>query len=518
MSTTDYCQSWYILGCAPVAALLLNLWARLFNPWFGVDAFRHLMTAAEARRLNKFPTKSSPEFLFAGIYDYPPTVAYLASLFPRWFDKYFQMLFSPMVEALNLAFLGATLFLLGYNPILIIKTQFLVMVIPAAVIDYSQYSSRGAGYFLFNLLVYGLILFAATGAAVWLLTGAVAFLLIVYTHKMAHQVAILFLPLWALTTQSFWPILLLAVGETVAFLINPTRYRWILKGHLQVLDYFRRNISFRYEPQFLGKSGIVSKDMMYYLKLIIRKAPIITILSANLLVVMPVILLFADVQQGGPSVLLVPAWKSWALLLLGIALVTAYFRPLLWLGDGYKYVVYLSVPAAVLTVQYIETISRVRPGVVYGLVLAVLLIQSLYLQYSIVVKDRGRSLSRELAEVFGFLKPDSGKIRLATFPLHLSEITAYFTGVRTLSTDSASVYVSGGDFEKFFPSIRRPFSYFADKYQISHLLLQKKVFDFDDTGLDPRHWEKVFDSEGYEIFSTVQSPRRTQTELRADAP
>src|SRR3990170_317551 len=96
----------------PLLSLLLQVWPRLINRYFGIDTWRHLMFAEYIRAHKHLPESITDRYIVNAPFDYPPGILIFLSLFSKSFTDKYQFIFSPIFDFIhNLFIFWATIFL-----------------------------------------------------------------------------------------------------------------------------------------------------------------------------------------------------------------------------------------------------------------------------------------------------------------------------------------------------------------------------------------------------------------------
>lgn len=460
---------------------------RFYNRYFGVDAWRHLLTVDYIRSHKRLPSDSGEHHLFKGPFDYPPALLLVLSLFPRDFLEKYQGFVSPLIEAMHSLLLFAVCYLLTANLVVALLAQVIHGLAPVMAMENSQLSARGFGSLVFSTSI--LLMFFYSLSPSWpLLGGAVLFTTILFfSHKMASQAMFFATVLLSLVERDpvYVGVFLLSAG--LAVLVSRGLYIRILRGQIAILKFFRKNTKSRYAHQVRGvQNGRGGQDLDFTsrLKAAIGRFPLVALIASNpfvLIFAIAAVILSNNIVRSEFVALLtpgiIPKFMWWVIIMYVLGVITAQVRPFQFLGEGTKYVVYSLFPlSAVLAVfTWFYAVQKGNYWFFLPLLATAVacLVQVVWMQENIVIKDSMRSLTVPLIKVIDYLKTTDGEVRLAVFPVAASFIISYFADCKVLSTDSAYIHVHDQDFADFEPFLRRPLLDYVGKYRISHILVNE---------------------------------------------
>ncbi len=483
-----------------IGSFFLQVWPRWRNRYFGVDTWRHLLMADYIRTQKELP-KSSDKYIFTEPSDYPPLLRIVISFLPKSLADRYQWMISPvfdMLHSFTLFFSGWILTESVYGG-LIAQTTYILS--PLVVIENSNLTTRSFASLLSSLTFFLFILFLAQGSYWALSLGLLFGILLITAHRFSLQAFIFYTIGLILYEKSVYPLFFLLVCFGGAILVT-RGYSWrVLTGHIQMLEYWRRNIHNRYAHQIRGlpkkstedEKKDTSGDIVFKIYSYIQKLPLIAILASNPSCVLPLlvaVLAFFGVISLQEAGLETPIWQllilwSACLTLVGILIRQIHFFE--FIGEGERYQDSGIFPSSLVTAQlslYLMDAGYVTETVSSLIALwSISLGMSLYLQWKVVYKDNDRSIKEELWKIFRLIDEQSGEVRLMSVPLLLADSVMYFSKAKVLSTDSSIAHLK--HYDDFFPVLKKPLNQILKQYSITHLLVNSGYVELEELNLNP---------------------------------
>lgn len=480
----------YLFGLIiPALSFCLQIWPRLINRYFGIDTWRHLMYANYVRKHKKFPKEIRDKYLVIGPYGYPPVIIKILSFFPQSFNERYQFIFSPIFDFLHNYFIFYVALMLTNDPTTAISAQIIAALTPLVVIEASNLNTRAISYLIYSLSFFPLLLFTYTHSVLWLALAFIGLILLFYTHRFAVQ-AYLFcaVGLGIVERNPLYLIFFLAAFATV-YVLGGEFYKSILSEHLALLNFWRKNIDFRFAHQFRGnvKPRLI-KDFVFKIYNLSFKNPLVYIVGNNpwlgiyfLGFLLPYIYNpFPGIIINTPMTLKLNLWAI-ALFISSILILSV--KGLRFLGEGHRYLEYAVLPISILLGSYFSGLYE-RYGIISLLVFIVLCISMfitiIFLQKKTIVADRGRTIGSELWEIINYLNKNVGKkVRLAVFPISLGDAMMYFLKGRVLTSDS----IFGQMKLSILPIIKEPFYNLVVKYSLNYVLIDQTYVSIEELKL-----------------------------------
>jgi len=312
---------------AIIAIATIHFSLRLPLMWFvprGVDAQFHLLAASRFRKGH--PPKVLGKFLVGDSYTHPPLLHFLLSIFPENLRPKTLFMLGAVSDygiALLTYFLGLQYMIEPYA----LVAALIYSVTPASYLQSISESARSLGALWYGLTI---VLLPQKGILEMILTaGATA--LTFLTHKMATQTllftCLLISPFLYASNNLF--LLPLLFGLVLSLLITKGGYVRILRDHAGYIGFHLKYGSWDKGKKRPGNpKWLVKLQPYFYIPLI-------------------GLIFYSQIFLG--EVLMISVWYSSTLALFFI-----------WLwGDGYRYLAYSAVPAAILTAYAIFTSESV---------------------------------------------------------------------------------------------------------------------------------------------------------------
>jgi hypothetical protein len=487
----------------------LQVWPRLKNRYFGVDTWRHLMMADHIR-INKELPKSSDKYIFSEPSDYPPLLRLVIAFLPKKIADRYQWLISPVFDMGH----NLTLFAAGWvltNSVyggLIAQATYAFS--PLVVMENSNLTTRSFASLLSSLTFFPFIVFLAHDSYAALALSLLFGILLIAAHRFSLQAFLFYAIGLCLYEASLYPLLFLVACVGGAILITGG-YSWrVLTGHIQMLEFWRRNIHNRYAHQIRGlqsknsKSENKSGDIVFKLYGYIQKLPFIAICAANPSSLIALTIGALAISGITPLKILELDSSLWQLILLWtitltiVGIVIRQIRLFEFIGEGERYQDSGTFPSSLITaqisLQLIDLGYKTEVLVSLALLWGVSLGMSLYLQWKVVYKDSDRSIKKELWEVFRIINEQQGEVRLLTVPLLLADSAMYFSKAKVLSTDSSVAHLK--HYGEFFPVLTKPIVELIKQYSITHLLVNSSYSELEElnlgSGYQIIHQEKFY--------------------------
>lgn len=468
----------------PAIGFLLQYYPRFFNNYFGIDVWTRLLETDAVRKANHtMPDKITEGFLIPGKFDYPPIFPWLFSYFPKkWLEKN-QGLVSPFFDALT----NVLVFIIAIHTIgdvrVALAAQVVYTFIPMIVLENSSLTPRSFGYFTFVLAFYAMCLVYQSGSLftspLYVLMAIVFSAVVFLTHRFASQ-SLVFIAIGATVffqSASFFTIVLIAF--TLAFVVTGGYYFRVLKGHMHNMLFWIVNRDYRYWHQVKGKVSVKKNTdfvgkIYYYLN---RFAPLALfgvnfwVASAFIYILLLLTPLRGIVQTGNAWIFLFLFWIIFFYILAMAVLSTKY---LLFLGEGQRYLEMSAVPTAIISgylfIAFYDSPYRTLTIVIFVLLNLGNVAMVLLVQRAGVIKDRNRSLTPEMREIFTYINKLKTKPRMLCIPHYMTTMLVYFTKADVLvNADNEGVMELTG----VFPIVTKEITEKIKKYKITHILIKE---------------------------------------------
>ena len=484
---------------------LMQAWPRFLNRYFGVDVWRNLCIANYIREHKCLP-KYLPRYMLKGFFDYPPLFNIVLSFLPKKFLERNQGFISPVFDAV----LSFTIFYFTKHFTQSLTTAVIAQVLyifsPLIVIENASLTARSLGALLFLAAFLTLLLYSKSHT-LYLMAASIIFIsLTLFAQKMASQALFFMCAIFSLWEKDFLYLIFFIIAVIVALIVSKGFYLRVLQGQISVYKYFRQIIDVRYAHQIRGISPAVnSPDFIDKIKAVIKKFPLFALTASYPLMTLGFLvsldLLFFK------KVFLVPhndmkfyaQISRWIFCLYAMGFITAYVKPLRFLGEGNKYLVYGGFPVSFLLAEgiYKFGVYKYKPYFIVLVVIAVFvsLGQIIFLQKKCIIEDKQRTITPALRKTIEHIKDADGMIKLASVPFSLADAVAYFTEADVLSSDSAHVLGNSSDYLDYYPTLRRPLEEILEKHRINYLLIDTNYVRLDELNL--KHGNIDYKSDNY---------------------
>lgn len=499
----------YLIAIAfPIAIIgyFIQVWPRLLNKYFGVDVWRNLSIIDYIRQYKQLPDYL-PQYMLKGPFDYPPLFLIMLSFLPKPFLERYQGFFAPILDFVHSVFLFVFIDLITQNVFIAATAQIVYILTPIMIMENAQLSSRGFGSLLFTLSFLIIFYFSSSHEMIYLIFALFIVTSLLLSSKMAAQTFFLFSIIFLFIKWDATYLLIFFGGIILAIVMTKGFYLRVLKGHLYVLNYFRKIIDVRYAHQIRGViAPSQSSDFIGKINAIINKLPIAAFIAGNPFLIFTFVLVVIDMIWSPWNVAVRIDYQSvfefmkiWLLIVVALGIITAHIKPLLFLGEGMKYLMYSVFPSAFLLATY----AIILRGWILWLTILIGLIalaQSLYLQNKVVKGKSHRIIDNTMKEAMNFLQNVSdspSNIRVATIPFAIADALAYFTDCHVFSSDSGYVLGNSQDYIDYYPFLRKPLKEIVDKYKIDYIFVDTRYAAIEELNLGK--YNIVFQSGSFAI-------------------
>lgn len=482
--------------CLLAFSLLCLLYPRWHARQYGADAWYFLAAAEEMRRRPRWELVLPYFMLDIPQQWYPPGFTALLALFSaqglrRWF-----WLINPVLDSLHLALL------LGVAAMLLADWRFLLLagllyrLSPTLIDQYSNLNSRGIGSILFSGLMLGLAA-AALGRPWGYAVAVVMVAALCLTHKLTLQAFFGVALLGTLVHPSILWLPVLLAGVALAWMVSGGFYWKVLKGHWDILRFWRRNL------HRLGAHQVFHSPLPEYARDgcdaglsyppgLAGWTKLVRFFIGNswLLLALPLLFLFPSPR---PIFQFLSFW-AWSVYLVGF--VVTFAPPLRFLGEGYKYLKLAYFPMALCLAEI-----ALRPGLPWwtdGWILAVLLLnlRSCWRLTRAIRNEKLMEVGRQFGHIFDYLK-GQGDVGVLCLPVHSADAVAYHTGKRVFWGAHSAGFEK---IEPFFPVLKMRVEEYFRQYPLDYLLLLTDYAPPEHLGLSPDEFVPVLEQPPYVLY------------------
>ena len=470
----------------------IQIWPRISQRYFGVDVWRNLSIIGYIRQHKRLPDYL-PQYMLKGQFDYPPLFLITLSFLPKAFLERYQGFIAPLLDVVHGLYLFIFAYFITQSVFISATAQIIYVLTPIMIMENAQLSPRGFGSLLFTITLLAVFYFSHNHEASYLIFVLCITSAMLLSSKMAAKTFFFFSIFYLFAAHDITYLLIFLGAVFLAIVVTKGFYMRVLTGHLHVLKYFRKIIDVRYAHQIRGViSPSQSKDFIGKINAIINRLPLVAFIAGN------PFLMFAffvvgidtlwgpwDVEQQINYTAIFQFMKLWLFIIVFLGLITAHVRPLLFLGDGIKYLMYGIFPTAFLLATYVV----VTGGWIFWATILIgvaVLAQSLYLQNKIVKTKSHRVIDSTIREAMNFLQTASdspSQIRVATIPFAMADALAYFTNCQVLSSDSGYVLGNSQDYIDYYPFLRKPLNEIAHKHKIDYIFVDTRYAALEELNL-----------------------------------
>lgn len=461
----------------PVLSFFLQSYPRFFNKLFGVDVWTRLLETDHVRKNHHtIPTeKLSGQFIIDGYFDYPPLFPLILSYFDKKTILKLQGFVAPFFDALHVVLVYFVTVAVTGNPLFGYLAQVLYMATPMIAIENSYLTPRSFGYLNFSLAAVPLILsyhwHSTTLAVIGVFFATTLFL----SHRFAVQ-SFLFLTIF-FTFYLDKPLFMQAflIGFALALVITRGYYLRVLKGHLSNIYFWVCNLDFRFAHQVRGvlkketKTDLVG-NIYKYLSIF---SPI-AIFGTNPWAASAFVVLGAKIFEWFPVPDIMLTFTAWVIFFYCFAVVVLKTKYLMPIGEGYRYMEMATIPSVVLSVFVLNSLLQTPLAMFAKIGMGVLVLFNLvtivFFQMKTVIKDRNRSVTDDLSNVFSYINKQKLSLRIICIPHQNTTVTVYMT--------KASVFVNADNpglmrIQEVYPILKVPLKDLAKKYELTHALVKE---------------------------------------------
>lgn len=445
------------------------------------DAWLYLMMAAEIEDNNYRMPDSLGVYTSRTPLSYPPGFPYLLVTLPQSLRKKHRWLVGPAIDLFHMGVLVTVSYIITSNISVAVLAVGIYAVTPELLKHFPMLTPRVLGSLLFTTTTLVTVR-AVGGGPIWYVPALVGGVAILLTHKMTTQAMVLTYSTLALLQRE--PGYLLVVGGSflVAFLLFRRTYLRVLRGHISIVNYWRKRHAEGTPPgAFLRDLGYDRDDsgpvsVFEQLKHVVKTVePLEFIFMNPWLYLLPVVVYGLGLRDGlSPFAV---TMTHWALAILVIAVLTQYVPVFKLIGEGHKYYMWGAFPTAYVLG---ETFIRVTPLQMTAYIVPTLV--SLGFVFTLVTGDVSASKRfDEESAAFNVIRHlrESKKDGVLCAPPSLSNIVAY------LADEIVYFSPNPADFDpeaEYFPTPQKPVEEIALENDMDFVLLDTTqiVLDQDD--------------------------------------
>jgi len=468
-----YCMLALVLVVLVVALVfLVRMWPRRTHKILGVDTWAYLLEA-RAIRENRFKIpKEMPGYLVRSPYDVPPFFYYLVALFPKKTAEVISRFFSPLVDSLQALLLFALVYFATGNEGAAFGAGVLFAVTPVSVLESITFTARPFASMVFTLFLVAFSFFASTGNAIAFIASAILALAVFLTHKMTAQaLAVVCVGFFLAYSLNVFFIAPLVIGFVLAVVVSGGYYLRVLRGHLAILNFWRKRIDRRYSKPVASQF----------------------VESVSKLLLNPWLLLAFVYYLGGGLSGFENAFFVACAALFVFAVATA-LKPLAFLGENYRYLEYCAFPSFFLSAVFIARQPTSLNLFLAAACLVVSIVGLFFTQKKIV---SAAAVKPELLDCLSFVGKRKENNVLALPPL--GSIVPYMTGKKIFAASSPTVWEQHEE-AVFSDLLLRKLPSLIRDYEVQLVIVEKTYAS--KLPHSAKEWKKVFTNGEYSVYKT----------------
>lgn len=436
------------------------------------DTWYHLLASEKIRTNNHRLPERIEHFIFEGPYDYPPFLHWALSYFPEDWVKRNNWIVSPIIDSVHgVGLLLPFAYLVTNRLDAALIAVAIYAITPELFRHYTGLTPRVLGALLFSVVLISTIL-AIDGYVVLFVSAVGVGAVILMTHKMSSQSLAFVLLGFAILQRDPTYVLVLIGIILAALVLSRGHYVKVLRSHFAIINFWRIQRSKGNPPDAFSRDlGAASEpnnqSLLDFARVIVTHInPIWVFVSNPWTIFLPVpLFLYGGVQLLSPLEMEI---ASWALMILVIALATQYIPPLKLVGEGWKYFLWGTFPAALILGRTIVDLQATSLYIAMA-GLGAISIGFIYFMMQSRVRSEHTSDIAGAFEIVTRLR-NSDLERIMCIPPMASYPLAYLTRKRVLWHDSTTAYMDG---EIYYPTPQVPLEEIATRFDIDAVVIDK---------------------------------------------
>lgn len=455
-----------------ILTFYIRIKPRLSQRNFGIDSWYYLLYADELRKTKRLPVKLPYFLLDIEEQWYPPALPGLLALFPQRFLEKYHWAISAFIDTIQMVTLYIASYLVTDSLMVSCIASLLYATSPILVTQNSNLNSRALGSIFLTLVMLSLYQYISSANFLYLLLTILLGAISLHTHKMATQQMVFLLIGFSIFYLNPLYILILVAIWAAAFVLSWGFYLKILKSHIGVLRFCRKNFPYFFTHQVYqspvyanqkkaaankGCGGIAASRLWYGLA------------KFNFIFIFIVISVYTFINRhilnASDSFYL-----GWGFINLMSIVIITYITPVKFLGEGQRYYMYGIFPLSFLLSRFIfERSIDIYIGILF---LSIILIINIFLIKKIHNEQKKNILAILDDDLYDVIKHIKGlpKDNVMCFPISYCEPVAYFSAKKTLRGDHSYGF---DKLQPFFPVLLKRVEYFIQSYDISYCLINK---------------------------------------------
>jgi hypothetical protein len=467
----------FLIGLViPFFSFFLQSYPRFFNKFFGVDVWTRLLEIDHVKKVgHKIPGKIKKGFIIDGHFDYPILFPWMFSFFPKKFLLNYQGFVSPFFDTLQNILVYFIAYSLTQNIFISLLSQLIYSLIPILPIENSYLTPRSLGYFVFTLSFYPLMMFHINGNIYYLIAGLLFSVILFLTHRFALQ-SLLFISLFfSIIDKSFIYLLSFMFAFISATILTKGYYLRIAKGHLYNIYFWVKNYENRFAHQIYGNVKQKKRDWVSKIYPLLSALSPILIIATNSWILSAFIYLFIYFYSlpEFPKDIVFYKMSLWIVFFYAIGSIILKVKKLIPIGEGQRYLEMAAVPASILSAILVYYAFQ-KWGVIIAIFFTIFALGNLFiilfLQIKGIIKDKNRSLTKEIMDVYKYINKLPGKPRILCIPHQNAAMTVYNT--------KADVFVNADNeglmkIQDVYPILKKSVEKLKKEHDLNYLLYRE---------------------------------------------
>ncbi len=460
----------------PVLSYILQTYPRFFNRYFGVDVWTRLLEIDHVKKSShKIPGKIQRGFIIDGKFDYPILFPWLFSFFPKKALLKYQGFVSPFFDALQNILLFYIAFSLTHSVQIAFVSQAVYTLIPMIPVENSYLTPRSLGYLMFTLSFYPLLLFYNSSELIYILLSVTFTTILFLTHRFALQSFIFICFFFATVTGSLIFLAVPVIGFSLATILTKGYYLRVATGHLYNIYFWTKNYRYRFSHQLHGLTSRKKLDWVGTIYFLLSEFSPIFLLMTDVWVISAFIYFYYFLT--GTSLEIQNSMfyfmSLWVIFFYALGAIILRVKILVPIGEGQRYLEMATVPVSILSsVLLFHFYDSYGIIAIIGFAVVALgnLGMILFIQIKGIIKDKNRSLTTELLDLFTFINKIPGKPRIICIPHQITTMTVYHTKAEILvNADNKGLM----EIMQFYPVLKLSIEELKSKYKLDYLILKE---------------------------------------------
>lgn len=471
----------------PILGFILQAYPRIIKKSFGVDVWTRLLEIDLLRKnKNKIPSNElSGQFLIPGFFDYPPVFPWIMSHFSKKRLESLEGYVSPFFDSLQTLLVFWVCFFLTQNLFMSLLAQLIYILTPMIAIENSYLTPRSLGYLSFSLAALSVLGFYSLHGLGLLLLSILFSLGVFLTHRFATQSYFFITIFFSFYFKSLtFPIVFL-IGIILAVALTKGYYLRVLKGHFFNVYFWIKNLDFRFAHQVRGlQKTSKNNDWVEKIYEFLQVFSPIAMFGLNPWAALSLLGVFLHVSK----VIFLPEYifffSCWVVFFYLFGAIILKVKQLMPIGEGQRYMEMATVPSSVVAAYLIFKLYSQLPFWIFLSSIVAMFGYSffsiIFVQLQGVVKDKNRSISDSLRNLFTYVNNQKKKFRIVCIPHQNTTMLIYHTKASVLvNVDNPGLMKLDG----VFPILRMSLPDLKKKFNLTHVLIRTSFVGLSELGL-----------------------------------